>query len=186
MLTSNAVRHFVSPFICFVVLTEDAACLVSLFRLLYLSVHLPRFLLWLNGWPTNGGRVQIGVVIWHWIYGRTVADRAKLCIGGCLEFCSPVQRSGDLTPTIYGLFRSVIWKILHLSAWILPFNEAIASWVAFVIVSGVDGWRRFWSRLNNSKTVRDRVDHMCHCQWGTNREPWVGYAMGLSPILTSP
>ena len=38
----------------------------------------------------------------------------------------------------------------------LPLDEAISSRAVFVIVSGSDGQaERFWSQLNNSKTVRD-------------------------------
>ena len=36
----------------------------------------------------------------------------------------------------------------------LSLDEAIASSAVFVIVSGSDGRKRFWSHLNNSKTVR--------------------------------
>ena len=35
-------------------------------------------------------------------------------------------------------------------------REAIASRAVFVIVSRAGGRKRFWSQLNNSKTVRDR------------------------------
>ena len=42
----------------------------------------------------------------------------------------------------------------------MPLDEAIASRAVFVIVSGSDGRtggrKRFWSQLNNSKTVIDR------------------------------
>ena len=42
----------------------------------------------------------------------------------------------------------------------LPLDEAIASRAVFVIASGSDGRtggrKRYWSQLNNSKTVRDR------------------------------
>ena len=39
---------------------------------------------------------------------------------------------------------------------LLLLDETVASRAVFVIVSGSDGWKRFWSELNNSKTVRDR------------------------------
>ena len=38
----------------------------------------------------------------------------------------------------------------------LPLDEVVASRAVFVIVSRSDGRKRFWSQLNNSKTVRDR------------------------------
>ena len=38
----------------------------------------------------------------------------------------------------------------------LPLDVAVASRAVFVIVSGSGGRERFWSQLNNSKTVRDR------------------------------
>ena len=43
---------------------------------------------------------------------------------------------------------------------VLPLGEAVASRAVFVIVPGsdgrTDGWKRFWSQLNNSKSVRDK------------------------------
>ena len=40
--------------------------------------------------------------------------------------------------------------------WFSPLDEATVSRVVFVIVSGSDGRKCFWSQLNNSKAVRDR------------------------------
>ena len=44
----------------------------------------------------------------------------------------------------------------HFQIIFLPLDEAIASRAVFVIVSGSDGRKRFWSQLNYPKTVRDR------------------------------
>ena len=54
---------------------------------------------------------------------------------------------------------------------LLPLDEAIASTAIFVCAS--DGRKRFWSQLNNSKTVRDRP----YVSWGANR---AGYRMSSS------
>ena len=56
-------------------------------------------------------------------------------------------------------------------------DEAEDSGAVFVIVSRSDGQvdgrqKRFWSQLNNSKTVRDR-------------NPWTGYRIGPSPTPRS-
>ena len=59
----------------------------------------------------------------------------------------------------------------------LQLDEAVASRAAFVIVSGVDGQKRFWSQLNISKTVRDRL----YVTMGVNRNPRAGHQMGRSP-----
>ena len=48
--------------------------------------------------------------------------------------------------------QAIQWFHFHF----YPLDEAIASRALFVAVSGSDGRKRFWCRLNNSKTVSDR------------------------------
>ena len=51
-------------------------------------------------------------------------------------------------------------RAVQSSASFLPLYETVASGAVFDIVSGsgrrADGWKCFWSQLNNSKTIRDR------------------------------
>ena len=74
-------------------------------------------------------------------------------IGVC---SSEVDELCYISGAAYLQYYSVLLKRCPRRHTFLPLDESVASMAAFVILSGGDGWRRFWSQLSNSKTVRDR------------------------------
>ena len=70
-----------------------------------------------------------------------------LCIHSISLYCPTM---------IYTVYLCDDYELLFLVEWFLPLDEVIASRAVFVIVFVSDGRKRFWSQLNNSKTVSDR------------------------------
>ena len=69
--------------------------------------------------------------------------------------------------------------ILRLS--FLPLDDGIAYRTVFVIVSGSNARKRFWSHLINSEW--QEINHMC--QWGADSNPWVRYRPPRPPNPTN-
>ena len=77
----------------------------------------------------------VGLAVWSVLF----QEHSTCCIGcGLWCFCDPCLSFED------------ILKVF------LPLDEAITSRLVIIIISGSDRRKRFWSKLNNWKTARDR------------------------------